>query len=68
MTWTRSSHCSTDHQTGNCVEAAVDTNGLIRLRDSHQPELVLALDPGDWSAFTAGIRSGDFDDLPTIDD
>lgn len=67
MTWKRSSACNTDHVTGNCVEACLDTDGLVRIRDSRQPDTVLALDPGDWSAFTAGIRCGDFDDLPTIE-
>lgn len=61
--WTRSSHCKTDHVTGNCVEAAVAPDGHILLRDSHRPETVLRLDPGDWDAFTAGVTAGDFADL-----
>jgi hypothetical protein len=68
MTWQRSSLCATDHQTGNCVEAAVDTEGLVKLRDSREPGTVLLLDPGDWAAFKAGVAVGDFDDLPTIDE
>ena len=67
MTWTRSSFCATDHQTGNCVEAAVDPDGPVMLRDSKHPDTVLLLDPGDWVAFKLGCVAGDFDDLPTID-
>lgn len=66
-TWTRSSFCNTDHATENCVEAAVAPDGWVKLRDSKHPDLVLLLDPGDWSAFKLGCAAGDFDDLPTID-
>lgn len=68
MTWKRSSFCGTDHVTEQCVEAAVDPDGLVKLRDSKQPGTVLLLDPGDWSAFKAGIAVGDFDDLPEHDE
>ena len=64
--WTRSSLCSTDQATGNCVEAAVAPDGWVKLRDSKDPSVVLTLDPGDWSAFKAGVVVGDFDDLPEI--
>lgn len=67
MDWKRSSLCKTDHVTGNCVEAAVAQDGWVKVRDSREPGTVLLLDPGDWSAFLAGAKAGDFDDLPVID-
>jgi len=66
MNWTRSSSCKID--TPMCVEAALAPDGMVRLRDSRRPELVLVLDPGDWQAFKGGVWAGDFDDLPTVDE
>lgn len=46
---------------GNCVEVAT-FESLVGVRDSKDPAgPVLAVTPGDWTAFLAGIRDGDFD-------
>lgn len=66
MAWIKSSFCKADQPM--CVEACLDHTGLVRLRDSKDPDTVLSLDPGDWHAFKLGLAAGDFDDLPTIDD
>lgn len=66
VNWTRSSQCKTDHVTGNCVEAAINADGLVLLRDSRTPDVVLVLDPGDWDAFLGGVAAGDFAELPTL--
>ncbi|QIS20486.1 DUF397 domain-containing protein [Nocardia terpenica] len=45
-----------------CVEAAFLTDGAVGVRDSKNPvgpALVFA--PGDWDAFTTGLKGGEFD-------
>ncbi|MFC8525741.1 DUF397 domain-containing protein [Nocardia sp. NPDC057227] len=45
----------------DCVEVAHLGEGLVGVRDSKNaagPALVFA--PGEWAAFTAGIRGGEF--------
>ncbi|HET9254839.1 MAG TPA: DUF397 domain-containing protein [Pseudonocardiaceae bacterium] len=45
----------------NCVEVA-NLSGHRAVRDSKNPTgPVLIFTPAEWSAFTAGVRSGDFD-------
>jgi hypothetical protein len=49
---------------GNCVEAANLGDGVIGIRDSKdQSGPVLRFTPDEWSAFLAGARNGEFDDL-----
>jgi len=51
---------------GNCVEAAELPDGHVGVRDSKAPHgPVLRFTPEEWSAFTAGIRDGEFDHLAT---
>ncbi|MEV0355650.1 DUF397 domain-containing protein [Nocardia sp. NPDC050697] len=45
-----------------CVEVAHLDDGRVGVRDSKNtsgPALVLT--PGEWAAFTAGVRGGEFD-------
>lgn len=58
VVWTKSTH-STDQ--GNCVEvAALGTTRAIR--DSKNPTgPALKFTTAAWSAFTTGIRTGEFD-------
>ncbi|WP_280370806.1 DUF397 domain-containing protein [Nocardia wallacei] len=45
----------------DCVEVAFLDEGLVGVRDSKntsEPALVFA--PGEWDAFTAGVRGGEF--------
>ncbi|MFF5716998.1 DUF397 domain-containing protein [Streptomyces buecherae] len=58
--WTKSSHSDNG---GNCVEVAANLapHGTVPVRDSKDPHgPTLAFDISAWSAFVAGIRSGDF--------
>jgi hypothetical protein len=56
--WIKSSW---SYSNGNCVEAAALPDGTIAVRDSKNPRgPVLTLTPGQWRAFTQGIRAGDF--------
>ncbi|MFI9507442.1 DUF397 domain-containing protein [Nocardia sp. NPDC052566] len=57
-TWLRAS----DDPTEDGVEVAMLAEGHVALRDSRQPDgPVLIFTPGEWTAFTAGARDGEFD-------
>jgi len=57
--WRKSTY--TGSNGGNCVEVAGNLPGIVAVRDSkdpHGPKLVFS--PDEWRAFTAGVRSGEF--------
>lgn len=55
--FTRSSYCGNG---AACVEVAVSDGVLVR--DSKDPDgPVLSFDAGEWSAFLAGCKAGEFD-------
>ena len=58
--WVKSRHSNGD---GNCVEVAVLPDGLVKVRDSKAGDAgpVLDFTPGEWRAFLAGVRDGEFD-------
>lgn len=58
LTWRKSTYSGGDNT--NCVEVASLLNGAA-VRDSKDPAgAVLTFTGAEWSAFTAGIRAGDF--------
>lgn len=58
--WRKSSYSSP--QGGNCVEVADLDSGGRAVRDSKNPNGgVLTFTATEWSAFTAGVRDGEFD-------
>jgi hypothetical protein len=58
--WIKSSYSGSGG--GNCIQVAHLSNGHRAVRDSKNPDgPALTCTPAEWSAFTAGIRSGDFD-------
>jgi Domain of unknown function (DUF397) len=58
--WRKSSYSSGNG--GQCVEVTPDLPGLVAMRDSKdRGGPVLAFSPDEWQAFTAGVRSGEFD-------
>lgn len=59
-TWHKSSYSGNG---GNCVEVAMHFNGSnIGVRDSKNPAGgALSFTPGEWTAFLAGVRDGQFD-------
>jgi uncharacterized protein DUF397 len=60
LTWRTSSYSS--GQGGNCVEIADLPNGARAVRDSKNPDGGrLMFTATEWSAFTAGVKSGEFD-------
>jgi hypothetical protein len=57
--WRKSSYSGGN---GNCVEVAGNLPGLVAVRDSKDRDgTVLAFAPGEWAAFTAGVKVGEFD-------
>ena len=60
-TWRKSSYSTNGG--ASCVEVASDiSDGIVALRDSKDrqgPALIVGADQ--WTAFTAGIRHGEFD-------
>lgn len=64
--WRKSSHCGSHH---NCVEIAWRRGAgdiAIMVRDSKFPgREPLTFTPGEWSAFLARVKAGEFDALAT---
>ena len=58
--WRKSSYSGDNG--GACVEVASNLPGVVAVRDSKDPGgPKLAFAPGEWQAFTAGIKAGEFD-------
>jgi Domain of unknown function (DUF397) len=58
--WRKSSYSSNNG--GACVEVCTSDPAAVVVRDSKDPDgSRLAFSPGDWQAFTAGIKGGQFD-------
>jgi hypothetical protein len=53
---------STRSSSTNCVEVGPCDCGEVRVRDSKDPNgPVLTFTADEWTAFTAGVRAGEFD-------
>jgi hypothetical protein len=60
LTWRKSSYSGSNG--GDCVEVAVLSDDGRAVRDSKDPGgPVLAFGPDEWRAFTAAIKTGEFD-------
>ncbi len=58
--WRKSSYSGSNG--GGCVEVARNLVGIVAVRDSKDRSgPVLVFTPGEWAAFTAGVRDGEFD-------
>jgi Domain of unknown function (DUF397) len=59
VAWRKSTFCN---GASTCVEVAPLADGNVALRDSKEQDgPVLVFTPAEWDAFTAGVRSGEFD-------
>lgn len=58
--WYKSSF--SNGQGGNCVEVLRLTDGSWAVRHSKNPDgSALTFTPGEWAAFVAGVKVGEFD-------
>lgn len=60
--WIRT-RCNTDHVTGNCVEVAEMATGEVIVRSSLNTARDIELTRGEWDAWIAGVKAGDFDEV-----
>ena len=61
--WVKSSYSGV----GNCVEAmkgVVNGEHMITIRDSERPAMSILTTTECWDAFIAGVKAGEFDNLP----
>ncbi|MBZ4320091.1 DUF397 domain-containing protein [Streptomyces huiliensis] len=58
--WQRSSFCGGGGN--NCVEARL-VNDAVHLRESSEPDTVVAMTREQLAAFVAGVKAGEFDHL-----
>ncbi|HUC25269.1 MAG TPA: DUF397 domain-containing protein [Streptosporangiaceae bacterium] len=58
--WRKSSYSGSNG--GGCVDVADNLPGVVAVRDSKDPSgPVLAFGPDEWRAFTAAIKTGEYD-------
>jgi hypothetical protein len=58
-TWVKS---SLSFSNGNCVEIKRNADGTVSVRHSKNPHCpVLTFTPSEWTAFTGGVKLGEFD-------
>jgi hypothetical protein len=60
--WQKSSY-SADAEGNACVELARVSDSVILLRESDDPQVVIATSPAVLRALTQGIKTGEFDSL-----
>jgi hypothetical protein len=61
VSWRKSRH---SNPSGECVEVATLADGSVAVRNSRHPSgPALIYTPGEISAFLAGVKDGQFDDL-----
>jgi Domain of unknown function (DUF397) len=64
LVWRKSSASAYN---GNCVEVAALAGGGVAVRDSKDPNGPrLRFTAAEWSAFTAGVHAGEFDQVHEI--
>lgn len=55
--WAQSSFC----EGGSCAQVNHDADNMIGVRNSRIPGEVVWFDSGEWAAFVAGVKAGEFD-------
>jgi Domain of unknown function (DUF397) len=56
--WRRPRRCAS----GECPEIGI-CDGMVVIRSSEAPHVVVRLTPGEWADLVVGIRAGEFDDV-----
>lgn len=63
MEWRKSSLCSADTATEQCIEIAAETRGALLMRSNLRPTEVITVTSDEFATFVAGVKAGEFDDL-----
>ncbi|MFJ3901789.1 DUF397 domain-containing protein [Streptomyces sp. NPDC090025] len=50
-----------DPKVNNCPEVATNVPGMVALRDSNRPDIVVTYTAAEWADLTAAIKGGEFD-------
>lgn len=56
-TWRKA---SASGENGECVEVRA-AGGLVEIRESEWPEVIVRTTPRKWAAFVRGVKAGEFD-------
>ncbi|MFJ2214395.1 DUF397 domain-containing protein [Streptomyces sp. NPDC101062] len=59
--WQKSSHCG---EGGNCVNVATAPDGTLRIRESDNPDVLLALAPRQLGSLLTAIKADRLRNLP----
>jgi hypothetical protein len=57
-------YISSYSDTGNCVAVRRLPSGEVVVKHSTRPGPHLLFSPTEWTAFLAGVKDGEFDDVP----
>ncbi len=61
LQWRKSSRSHDDDPPDNCVMVGVFPDGVVAVSDSKNPTVAaLVYTAAEWTAFTAGVRDGQF--------
>lgn len=58
LTWQKATD---DPEAEAYIEIAVDSRGMIHIRESTNPDVVAVTTPAKWDAFVKGVKAGEFD-------
>ncbi|WMX45267.1 DUF397 domain-containing protein [Streptomyces roseicoloratus] len=50
-----------DARVKNCPEIALNRPGVVALRDSNRPDIVVTYTATEWADLTAAIKAGEYD-------
>ncbi|MGW3388208.1 DUF397 domain-containing protein [Streptomyces cinereoruber] len=50
-----------DARVNNCPEIATNVPGVVALRDSNRPDIVVTYTAAEWADLSAAIKGGEFD-------
>ncbi|WP_405999847.1 DUF397 domain-containing protein [Streptomyces sp. NBC_00829] len=50
-----------DARVNNCPQVARNVPGVVALRDSERPDIIVTMSEVGWASLAAAIRAGEFD-------
>ncbi|MEU2393205.1 DUF397 domain-containing protein [Streptomyces sp. NPDC007369] len=50
-----------DPKVNNCPEVATNVPGVVALRDSSRPDMVVTYTSAEWADLTAAVKAGEYD-------